>query len=164
MNRFNVMLVVGMAASACASDSDALSSKQLAADIQYDNAGTGLVSTNVQDAIDDVVAMAQAQDARHEALKPIACRYQTVNLVVPAPTSANGYKIAVPHTFTANECGGVVPDASYIGALTGFRVCSSTLYSIRVVNAGEPDGPGVTAIMYGDCQGPAEYAALFFKI
>ena len=51
-------------------------------DIQYDNAGTGLMSTNVQDAIDDVVSMAQAQEDR-ASRSVIVCKFVTANMTLP---------------------------------------------------------------------------------
>lgn len=160
MNNFSVVLVVGLAAAACASDSDPLSSKQLAADIQYDNASTGLVSTNVQDAIDDVVAVTASHEQRL-ANAVVTCKFVTSNLSLPIGG-------VVPHVFTAAECGGTLPDASYVGAIAKINTCSSSLQGIEVMNAGEPDGPGIVLrkTASGDvasCSGAAELVAIFFR-
>ena len=156
-----LVLAVGAALAACASDSsggdDTMSSKQLASDIKYDNAGTGLTSTNVQDAIDDVVAMAQAQEERASS-SVIACRYVTANMTLP---SSSGVQ-SIPHTFTTAECGGTLPDATYVGAVSRFTSCNM-VYGVWVMNAGEADGPGVTMRGYGNCSGAAEISAIFFK-
>ena len=156
-----LVLAAAAALAACASDSksdgDGMSSKQLASDIQYDNAGTGLTSMNVQDAIDDVVAMAQAQEERASS-SVIVCRYVTANMTLPS----TGNVQAIPHTFTAGECGGTLPDATYVGAVSRFTSCN-TVYGVWVMNVGEADGPGVTLRGYGGCNGPAEISAIFFK-
>jgi hypothetical protein len=136
-----------------------MSSKQLASAIEYDNAGTGLTSTNVQDAIDDVVSMAQAQEERM-AGSVIVCKFATASLMIPS--ASIGSPAIVPHVFTANECGGTLPDASYAGALSRFKVCYDVL-GAQVMNAGEPDGPGVVLRAGGGCTGPAELSAIFFK-
>ena len=156
-----LVLVAGAALAACASDSNAasddMSSKQLASDIKYDNAGTGLTSTNVQDAIDDVVAMAQAQEDRASS-SVIVCKFVTANMTVP---STGGLQ-AIPHTFTTAECGGTLPDATYVGAVSRFTSCNTVL-GVWVMNVGEADGPGVTMRGYGGCSGAAEISAIFFK-
>jgi len=157
-------LVVAAAAAlaACTSDSsgsgsDGMSSKQLASDIQYDNAGTGLMSTNVQDAIDDVVAMAQAQEDR-ASRSVIVCKFVTANMTLPS----TGNVQFIPHTFTTAECGGTLPDTTYVGAVSRFTSCNTVL-GVWVMNVGEADGPGVTLRGYGGCNGPAEISAIFLK-
>jgi hypothetical protein len=151
-------VVAMVSAAACASDSDGLSSKQLAAaDIAYDNGGAGLVSTNVQDAIDDVVAMAQTQDERMTNAV-IVCKWSTANLTLPS----TNLPMFVPHVFSVAECGGKLPDASYVGALSRFTSCNYVM-SAYVANVGEADGPGVVVRSYGGCNGPAEFAAIFYK-
>jgi hypothetical protein len=150
-----------MAAAACTASDDGLSSKQLlASEIRYDNGGGGLVSTNVQDAIDDVVAMAQASDERM-ARAVITCKFATSNLELPVGG-------VVPHVFTAAECGGTLPDARYVGAIAKIKTCSSALEGIEVMNAGEPDGPGIvlrkTALgEITSCSGAAALVAVFYR-
>ncbi|HEY5922560.1 MAG TPA: hypothetical protein VIV11_12855 [Kofleriaceae bacterium] len=138
-----------------------MSSKQLATDIEYDNSGTGLVSTNVQDAIDDVVSMAQAQEERM-ASSVIVCKFATASFNMPA-----NYTV-YPHAFTSSECGGRMPDASYIGALASYATCSYEIQGIQVMNAGEADGPGVVIRKQWltssfSCSGPAHVTALYHK-
>jgi hypothetical protein len=160
MKTFLSVVAMVSAAAACASDSDGLSSKQLAAaDIAYDNGGAGLVSTNVQDAIDDVVAVTASHEQRF-ANAVIKCAFVTNNLNLPIGA-------VVPHVFTAAECGGTLPDASYVGALAKINTCSSALQGIEVTNAGEPDGPGIvlrkSGVEVADCSGAAALVALFFR-
>jgi hypothetical protein len=145
-------------AAACASDSEGLSSKQLsAAEVGYDNGGAGLASTNVQDAIDDVVAMAQAQDERMTNAV-IVCKFATASLTIPSSSTM----AITPHAFNAGECGGRLPDASYVGSLSRFSLCNAVT-GAYATNAGEPDGPGVVVRSWGGCTGPAELAAIFYK-
>ena len=155
-----LVLAAAAALAACASDSqsggDGMSSKQLASDIKYDNAGTGLTSTNVQDALDDVVAMAQAQEDRASS-SVIVCKFVTANMTVPS----GGVQV-IPHTFTTSECGGALPDTTYVGAVSRFTSCN-TVFGVWAMNAGDADGPGVTLRGYGGCNGPAEISAIFFK-
>ena len=157
MKLLAALAVLVTVAGGCASDSDALSSKQLAADIEYDNRGTALLSTNVQDAIDDVVAMAQAQEERMAAAV-IACKYATASMAIASGSTPT----ISPHAFTATECGGKLPDASYVGAVTRFSICNSVI-AVQVMNAGEPDGPGIVVRSWGGCTGPAELAAIYYK-
>jgi hypothetical protein len=132
-----------------------------ASDVQFDTAASGLTSTNVQDALDDVIAMAQAQEDR-AAHSTIICKYATANL--PLPES----QTITPHSFTAAECGGSMPDASYIGALASFETCTHELKGINVMNAGETDGPGFVirkayTVSSFDCTGPANVTVVFYK-
>jgi hypothetical protein len=148
MKTFLMAAASACAASACASDPDPLTSKQLAAaEIAYDNGGAGLVSTNVQDAIDDVVAMAQTQDERMTNAV-IVCKWATANLTLPS----TGNPMFVPHVFSVAECGGKLPDASYVGALSRFTSCNYVM-SAYVANVGEADGPGVVVRSFGGCSG-----------
>ena len=158
MKTFLAAVAMVSAAAACASDSDALTSKQLAAsEIAYDNGGAGLVSTNVQDAIDDVVAMAQTQDERMTNAV-IVCKFATASMTIPSGSTAT----IVPHAFNANECGGRLPDSSYVGSISRFTLCNVVL-GAYAANAGEPDGPGVVVRTWGGCTGPVEFAAIFYK-
>jgi hypothetical protein len=162
MKTFLAAVALASAAAACASEPDALTSKQLAAaEIAYDNGGAGLVSTNVQDAIDDVVAMAQTQDERMTNAV-IVCKFATASLSMPASQTV------FPHPFTAAECAPRMPDASYIGALASYTTCSYELQGVQIMNAGEPDGPGVVIrkqylTSSFTCSGPAHVTALFYK-
>jgi hypothetical protein len=159
MKLLGAVVAVAWAAAACTSDSDALSSKQLsAANIRYDNGGAGLVSTNVQDAIDDVVAMAQATDER-VASSMIVCKFATASLAIPSQTGG----AITPHVFTAAECGGRLPDAGYVGAVSRMNICNS-ITGVQVMNVGEPDGPGIVVRSWGGCTGPAELAAIFYRM
>ncbi|MFH1875280.1 MAG: hypothetical protein ABH865_00125, partial [Candidatus Omnitrophota bacterium] len=48
------------------------------------------------------------------------------------------------HTFTAGDCGGILPDASYTGLMQALEVCGG-LVSLRVYNHGERGvGPGIS--------------------
>jgi hypothetical protein len=160
MKVLGVAVVVAWAAAACTSDSDALSSKQMsAADVRYDNGGAGLVSTNVQDAIDDVVAMAQATDERMQ-VQTIVCRFQTNSLAVK-------YVGTNAHVFTALECGGTLPGPAYVGTFAKLATCAAGFKTMQVSNAGEPDGPGVVlkeAANYYNCDGPADILVVFHKV
>jgi len=131
-----------------------------AADVSFDNSASGLTSTNVQDALDDVIAMAQAQQEQMTS-SVIVCRFETASLKLdPGAT--------VPHVFTTNECGGVLPDTHYVGALASLDTCSTSLERMSVMNTGDADGPGVVLrkANYTDtasCAGPAKIVAVFFK-
>lgn len=139
-----------------------------AAQVSYANATTGLPSTNVQDAIDDVVGIGDDLEQRVSTLeaaapaahRTIICRYATASLTL-------GIGVTVAHVFTAAECGGTLPDASYVGAVGAFDSCTSRLNAIRVMNAGEADGPGMVLRKADEntaaCTGPAELTAIYFK-
>jgi hypothetical protein len=145
---------------ACASEGTSSETPPMAAtDIQFDNATSGLASTNVQDALDDVVAMAQAQEDR-ASTSVITCRYASANVTL-AQMGTRATAI-FPHAFTANECGGTLPDDTYVGTLSRMSVCND-IFGAAVMNSGEPDGPGVQLRTWGGCTGPAEIVAIFFK-
>lgn len=152
-----------LAVAACTNgDSKSDSTTPMAAsDVQFDNTTSGLMSKNVQDALDDVIAMAKAQ-ADQAAHSIIVCRFETANLPLPASQTIT------PHSFTAAECSGTMPDATYIGALASFSTCTNELEGLEVKNAGEADGPGFvlrkayTTNTY-NCSGPASVTAIFYK-
>ncbi|MBA3461993.1 MAG: hypothetical protein H0T46_18685 [Deltaproteobacteria bacterium] len=145
---------------ACAAEGD---SGTRAADIQYDNASTGLMSTTVQEALDDVIAMARAteekvdQPAQPDRPAVIECKFQTANLQL---TSMQ----VMPHVFTSLECGGTLPGPEYSGAISKFETCGYWVSSVQVMSAGEPDGPGVTLRGNVTCNGPAKFVVLFHKV
>lgn len=149
-----------LAVAACTTSGDAKTeSSPTATDIPYDNAASGLTSTNVQDALDDVFAMAQAQQ-EEAATSVITCRFASANLTIAQAASRD--KAIFPHAFNANECGGTLPDATYVGAVSRMSVCNDII-GAAVMNSGEPDGPGVQLRTWGGCTGPAEIVAVFFK-
>ncbi|MBL9018761.1 MAG: hypothetical protein JNL83_31535 [Myxococcales bacterium] len=135
-----------------------------AVDVAYESDGSGLASSNVQDALDDLVAMARASEDKIEEMQTqkrsaIECRFQTANLSLQGGTST-----ATPHVFTALECGGALPDATYTGAISKFETCSAFFYGVSVMTAGEPDGPGIVFRSGSTCNGPAKLVAVFHKV
>jgi hypothetical protein len=155
-----ILAVAGLLASACASEDKAVTAE----DVGYDNATSGLVSSTVQGAVDDIAVMSIGQDERLQAVEgrrnAISCRFATTSLSLPdgVPTTV--------HVFTAAECGGVLPDATYVGAAARFKTCSTSVFAVEAMNAGEPDGPGLvlTRLGTGACTGPAVLAAVFHKL
>ncbi|MBA3461994.1 MAG: hypothetical protein H0T46_18690 [Deltaproteobacteria bacterium] len=133
-----------------------------AVDIQYDNSATGLMSTTVQDALDDVVEMARATEQKVERAV-IACRYETAAMTFVI----NGSPL--PHVFTPAECGGRLPDAGYQGAISKLDVatCGYRVIGFQVMNAGEPDGPGILLKQIDSsvsCTASARLSVLYFKL
>jgi hypothetical protein len=124
-----------------------------ASDVQFDNASSGLASTNVQDALDDLIAMAQAQQEQMNA-SVIVCRYATNSVTVPSTG-------LFAHAFTPSECGGVLPDDRYVGSISRLDVCNLPT-AFWVMSAGETDGPGAV-IRMGSCSGKAEIKVVYTK-
>jgi hypothetical protein len=146
--------------SACTTSTPA--SEKSAAAITYDNASSHLVSTTVQDAIDDLAAAGSTLQDRVDGLaaaRPVIwCDYRSASLVL------GDSQLSFAHVFTTSDCGGALPDAHYVGALSRMTSCSTSVNAITVSNFGEPDGPGVTMRRTGTaaCSGPAELAAVFY--
>jgi hypothetical protein len=132
-------------------------------DVLYDNDTSQLASSTVQGALDDVSAAAVANEDRLsqlEARKVIYCRFSTSSFAVPAG-------VPVPHRFTAEECGGSLPDVGYVGALSRATTCTRGSVIADVANAGDSDGPGIVLfknISIVNCSGPAVLAAVFHPI
>ena len=155
------ILMVTACTSGGDSKSDSTTPPMAASDVQFDNASSGLASTNVQDALDDVIAMAQAQQEQ-ASTSVITCRFASANVTIPSMGSLGMDKAIYPHAFNANECGGTLPDASYVGTLSRMSICNE-INGAAAMNSGEPDGPGVQLRTWGGCTGPAEIVAVFFK-
>lgn len=155
----NNLTIVSVLLCACTTSTPA--SDKTAAAVTYDNATSHLVSTTVQDAIDDLAAAASTLQDRVDgiaAARPVIwCDYRSASLVI------NDSQLSFAHVFTTSDCGGVLPDARYVGALARMTSCSQSVNAITVSNVGEPDGPGVTLRRTGTaaCSGPAELAAVF---
>ena len=159
MRPLEITLAVVAFATGCTNDGK---SSAAATDVSYDNTESGLLSTTVQDAVDDVVAASTSHDERLQTLEvrnAIRCVYATTSLRMPAGTAA-------PHVFTAAECGGVLPDARYVGSIARYNTCSGTIVAVEVMNAGEPDGPGIVLTKSGtaDCAGPGVLSAVFHRL
>ena len=142
---------------ACTS-SDATSK---AVDVLYDSDGSGLMSSNVQDALDDLLAMARASEDKLDQMEKgnaIVCKFETANLTIPAYA-------AMPHVFTALECGGTLPDERYVGAISKLETCSIYLSGTAVMSAGEPDGPGIVLRHQNSaCSSPAKLVVVFHRV
>jgi hypothetical protein len=126
-----------------------------ATDIAYDNSTTGLMSSNVQDALDDIAAMSSHMNQQLDKLT-IVCTFETSSLSLPAYTPK-------PHVFTALECGGALPDANYVGTFAKLRTCAPSFYEMSVMNTGEPDGPGVVLRTNTSCSDTAKIVVVFHK-
>ena len=140
---------------AACSDGSNGTSTMAATDIAYDNSTTGLMSSNVQDALDDIAAMSSHMNQQLEKLT-IVCTFETSSLSIPAYTPK-------PHVFTPLECGGALPDQNYVGSFAKLRTCSPSFYEMSVMNAGEPDGPGFVLRANGSCTEAAKVVVVFHK-
>jgi len=136
---------------------------QGAADVAYDNTASGLLSKTVQGALDDLSAVLASHEDRLANIElhrnVIVCRFVSASMPIQAG------QLLIAHVFTAGECGGSLPDPSYVGAISRMISCSQTVDGLVVSNTGEADGPGVTLRRTGTmaCTGPAEFAAVFYK-
>ncbi|HVK86049.1 MAG TPA: hypothetical protein VM513_18135 [Kofleriaceae bacterium] len=138
-----------------------------AAQVSYANAASGLASSNVQDALDEVVELEDDLEQRISSLETaeasprvIVCRYVTASLTLDIGATFS-------HVYTAAECGGTLPDATYVGAIGAFESCTSRLNAVRVMNAGETNGPGVTLRKADEntaaCTDAAELTSIYVK-
>jgi len=143
--------------SAC-TNSPAPAGDKTASAVSYDNTGSHLTSTTVQDAIDDLAAASSTLQDRVDGLAVIWCDFRSDAFVI------NDNQLSIAHVFTTTDCGGRLPDAHYVGAISRMKSCSQSVSAMTVSNAGEPDGPGVTFVRTGTvaCSGPAELAAVFY--
>ncbi|MFZ2188264.1 MAG: LamG-like jellyroll fold domain-containing protein [Candidatus Moraniibacteriota bacterium] len=61
-------------------------------------------------------------------------------------------------TFTASDCGGTLPSASYVGVVAKAEICGG-LQTFKVLNAGDPNGPGIN--IYSDPCGDYSFRVVF---
>jgi hypothetical protein len=135
--------------------------------IGYDNTLSGLLSTTVQSALDDLAVAGAAHDERIDAIETKLAAGSSARAIVCKYSAANAALLIgqneITHTFTAAECGGTLPGPNHVGALARFRTCASSFRWVIVANAGEAGGPGITFYREDDsfCAGSTQLAAVF---
>ncbi len=116
-------------------------------------------SSHPRDRPDSAVAIATTDSALEEA-RSIVCRHAAASLTIDIGAT-------VTHTFTPAECGGVLPDASYVGMIAAFDSCTSRLNGVRVLNTGDTSGPGMVLRKADEntasCTGSVELTAVYIK-